>query len=70
MASLRDIRKRIRSVATTQNDEGDEMVSAAKLRRAQERVVGSRPYGIKLDRMITRLAKPEILVKPPSFIGG
>ena len=47
------------------------MVSAAKLRRAQERVVGSRPYGIKLDRMITRLAKrAEIWVKPPSFIGG
>ena len=67
MASLRDIRKRIRSVATTQKTtKAMKMVSAAKLRRAQERVVGSRPYGIKLDRMITRLAKrAEILGEAP-----
>ena len=58
MASLRDIRKRIRSVKTTQKTtKAMKMVSAAKLRRAQERVLGCRPYGQKLDRMIARLAK-------------
>jgi len=67
MASLRDIRKRIRSVKTTQKTtKAMKMVSAAKLRRAQERVLGSRPYGAKLDRMIARLAKrAELLGEAP-----
>ena len=45
MASLIDIRRRLRSVKSTQQiTKAMKMVAAAKLRRAQERVVGARPY--------------------------
>ena len=46
MPSLIDIRRRIRSVKNTQQiTKAMKMVSAAKLRRAQDRVIASRPYG-------------------------
>jgi F-type H+-transporting ATPase subunit gamma len=45
MASLIDIRRRLRSVKSTQQiTRAMKMVAAAKLRRAQERVIGARPY--------------------------
>jgi F-type H+-transporting ATPase subunit gamma len=45
MPSLIDIRRRIRSVKNTQQiTKAMKMVSAAKLRRAQERTIASRPY--------------------------
>jgi len=45
MASLIDIRRRLRSVTSTQQiTRAMKMVAAAKLRRAQERVIGARPY--------------------------
>jgi len=56
MASLRDIRKRIRSVKSTQQiTRAMKMVSAAKLRRAQDAVVAARPYARALDQMIADL---------------
>ena len=51
MPSLIDIRRRIRSVKNTQQiTKAMKMVSAAKLRRAQDRVVSARPYTAMLDR--------------------
>src|SRR5579884_514800 len=45
MPSLIDIRRRIRSVRNTQQiTKAMKMVSAAKLRRAQDRVIAARPY--------------------------
>ena len=45
MPSLIDIRRRLRSVKSTQQiTKAMKMVAAAKLRRAQDRVVGARPY--------------------------
>src|SRR6476646_10165156 len=45
MPSLIDIRRRLRSVKSTQQiTKAMKMVAAAKLRRAQERVIGARPY--------------------------
>ena len=45
MPSLRDIRRRIASVKNTQQiTNAMKMVSAAKLQRAQERVMAARPY--------------------------
>ena len=45
MASLIDIRRRLRSVTSTQQiTRAMKMVAAAKLRRAQDRVIGARPY--------------------------
>ena len=50
MASLRDIRKRIRSIKNTrQITKAMKMVSAAKLRRAQDGVIAARPYAQTLD---------------------
>jgi F-type H+-transporting ATPase subunit gamma len=45
MPSLIDLRRRIRSVKNTQQiTKAMKMVAAAKLRRAQERVLASRPF--------------------------
>jgi F-type H+-transporting ATPase subunit gamma len=56
MASLRDIRKRIRSVKNTrQITKAMKMVSAAKLRRAQENVIAARPYAQMLDGVMSTL---------------
>jgi F-type H+-transporting ATPase subunit gamma len=57
MPSLIDIRRRIRSVKSTQQiTKAMKMVSAAKLRRAQERVVASRPYAGMLRDMLSNVA--------------
>ncbi|AKF84060.1 ATP synthase F1 subcomplex gamma subunit [Myxococcus fulvus] len=57
MASLRDIRKRIRSVKNTrQITKAMKMVSAAKLRKAQDAILAARPYASMLDQIISDLA--------------
>ncbi|MFY3743762.1 ATP synthase F1 subunit gamma [Anaeromyxobacter sp. Red801] len=57
MPSLRDIRNRIGSVRSTrQITKAMKMVSAAKLRRAQDAVLKTRPYAILLDQTLSRLA--------------
>ena len=66
MASLRDIRKRIRSVKSTQQiTKAMKMVSAAKLRRAQDAIIAARPYARAVDQMIADLvARSEGLSHP------
>jgi F-type H+-transporting ATPase subunit gamma len=57
MASLRDIRRKITSVKKTQQiTRAMQMVSAAKLQRAQDRLLTSRPYASKLAEVIGDLA--------------
>jgi F-type H+-transporting ATPase subunit gamma len=57
MANLKSIKKRIVSVKNTrQITKAMKMVSAAKLRRAQENVVAARPYAKKLGEVLQRLA--------------
>jgi F-type H+-transporting ATPase subunit gamma len=57
MPSLIDIRRRIRSVKNTQQiTKAMKMVSAAKLRRAQERAVASRPYAEMMRRVLSNVA--------------
>ena len=57
MASLKSIKKRIVSVKNTrQITKAMKMVSAAKLRRAQESVVAARPYARKLGEVLQSLA--------------
>jgi F-type H+-transporting ATPase subunit gamma len=56
MPSLLDIRRRIRSVKNTQQlTKAMKTVSAAKLRRAQERVLSARPYADQLKRVLGNL---------------
>ena len=58
MANLKSIKKRIVSVKNTrQITKAMKMVSAAKLRRAQENVVAARPYAKKLGEVLQRLAQ-------------
>ena len=56
MPSLIDFRRRIRSVKNTQQiTKAMKMVSAAKLRRAQERVIAARPYAKAIREMLANL---------------
>jgi F-type H+-transporting ATPase subunit gamma len=56
MPSLIDIRRRIRSVRNTQQiTKAMKMVSAAKLRRAQDRVIAARPYSGMLRQMLSNV---------------
>jgi len=58
MPSLIDIRRRIRSVKSTQQiTRAMKLVSAAKLRRAQDRVLSARPYSAILARLLADVAR-------------
>ena len=57
MANLLDIRRRIKSVKNTQQiTKAMKMVSAAKLKRAQNRVVNARPFANKMTEVLGELA--------------
>ena len=57
MASARDIRRRIKSVKNIQQiTKAMKMVAAARLRRAQERAIASRPYTDKIKEVLTSVA--------------
>lgn len=69
MANLKDIRSRIQSVKNTQQiTKAMKMVSAAKLRRAQDNIINCRPYAYKILNLIkdisaTGQVKHELLQK-------
>ncbi len=57
MPTLRDIKRRIASVKSTQQiTRAMKLVAAAKLRRAQERIVEARPYCRTMGEMVSDLA--------------
>lgn len=69
MATLRDIRRRIRSVrSTAQITKTMEMVSAAKLRRAQTTVESARPYATQLLEVLGNLARASGDAMHPAFV--
>jgi len=56
MASLRDIRRRIRSVkSTAQITRAMQMVAAAKMRKAQQAALAGRPYASAMNRILAEL---------------
>ncbi len=58
MPSLIDIRRRIRSVKSTQQiTRAMKLVSSAKLRRAQDRVLAARPYARVFERLLADVAR-------------
>jgi F-type H+-transporting ATPase subunit gamma len=58
MPSLIDIRRRVRSVKNTQQiTKAMKMVSAAKLRRAQDQAIAARPYGVLLRQILANVAQ-------------
>ena len=57
MATIRDIRRRIKSVQSTAKvTKAMEMVAASKMRRAQERTIAARPYAEKMQQVLADLA--------------
>jgi len=57
MASLKELRNRIRSVRSTQKiTSAMKMVAASRLRRAQEQAQAARPYAQRMERMLASLA--------------
>jgi F-type H+-transporting ATPase subunit gamma len=80
MATLRDIRKRIKSTKNTQKiTKAMKMVSAAKLRRAQDRMLAARPFADRLAATVAALAARAehlgeaahpLLVKRPGATSG
>ena len=69
MATLKDIKRRIVGVKNTQKiTKAMKMVSAAKLRRAQTRIVNARPYVNRISEMLSNLATEEDTATNPFFI--
>ncbi|MGD0337403.1 MAG: ATP synthase F1 subunit gamma [Bacteroidota bacterium] len=66
MATLRDIRRRISGVKSTQKiTKAMKMVAAAKLRRAQESIVSARPYARMMRQMLQDLIETtDVSVNP------
>ena len=65
MANVLDIRRRIRSVKNTrQITKAMKMVSAAKLRRAQERALAGRPYAQMLTNVLQSLVRRVQVISP------
>lgn len=68
MATLRDIKRRIVGVKSTQQiTKAMKMVSAARLRRAQENMMNARPYSRKIAEVLSNLIQIEKNLDNPLF---
>ncbi|MGE5507717.1 MAG: ATP synthase F1 subunit gamma [Chitinophagales bacterium] len=74
MQGIREIKRRIRSTKSTrQITRAMKMEAAARLRRAQERVVAARPYAAKIEEMFRHVARHKLNLDDPLFqphVGG
>ena len=61
MPSLKDLKNRIGSVKSTQKiTSAMKMVAAAKLRRAQDQAIASRPYTSLMDNIVSKISSKAI----------
>ena len=68
MATLRDIKLRIKGVKSTQQiTKAMKMVAAAKLRRTQEAIMNARPYAKKISTLLSHLVNDDDLLSNPLF---
>ncbi len=68
MATLRDIKGRIKGVKSTQQiTKAMKMVAAARLRRAQDNIISAKPYSKKIAEMIQHLLNIEKNFSNPLF---
>ena len=66
MAKPRELRRRIKSVQSTRKiTKTMELVATSKLKRAQDRVIGARPYAAALAEVIANLYSPELAERFP-----
>lgn len=71
MASLKDLKNRISSVKSTRRiTSAMKMVSAAKLRKAQEEAQAARPYAERMERMLGSLASGVQAGSGPALLAG
>ena len=57
MASLRDIRRKIKSVKSTEQiTKAMKMVAAARMRRSQQAILAARPFAVKMEALVQGLA--------------
>ncbi len=70
MPSLKDLKNRIGSVKSTQKiTSAMKMVAAAKLRKAQERAIASRPYCSSMEKIVSSLAN-KLIDNAPELLKG
>ena len=68
MATLRDIKLRVKGVKSTQQiTNAMKMVSSAKLRRAQEAMMNARPYAKKISMLLSHLSTEDDKINNPLF---
>ncbi|WP_347489362.1 ATP synthase F1 subunit gamma [Desulfoscipio sp. XC116] len=66
MASLRDLRRRIKSISSTQKiTKAMKAVAAAKMRRAQENVLAARPFARRVRDVLGRVGSASVGMKHP-----
>lgn len=74
MQGIREIKRRIRSTKSTrQITRAMKMEAAARLRRAQERVIAARPYAAKIEEIFRHVARHKLNLDDPLFqphVGG
>lgn len=69
MATLRDIKRRIKGVKNTQQiTKAMKMVAAARLRRAQDNIINARPYSRKIAEVLSDLLNIEKNINNPLLI--
>ena len=70
MPSLKDLKNRIGSVKSTQKiTSAMKMVAAAKLRKAQEQAIASRPYCSSMEKIVSSLAS-KLIDNAPELLKG
>ena len=70
MPSLKDLKNRIGSVKSTQKiTSAMKMVAAAKLRKAQEQAIASRPYCLSMEKIVSSLAS-KLIDNAPELLKG
>ena len=70
MPSLKDLKNRIGSVKSTQKiTSAMKMVAAAKLRKAQEQAIASRPYCINMEKIVSNLSQ-KLTANAPLLLTG
>ena len=70
MPSLKDLKNRIGSVKSTQKiTSAMKMVAAAKLRKAQEQAIASRPYCLSMEKIVSSLAN-KLIDNAPDLLKG
>ncbi len=69
MAGAKEIRTKIKSIKSTQKiTRAMEMVAASKMRKAQERMMATRPYAQEIQRVIDHLGQAQVELQHPYLI--